>query len=67
MALSEQSVIDQITVDANNNVNVRRADQILRDGEVISTSYHRNVLQPGDDLTGQDPRVVAVAQAAWNV
>jgi hypothetical protein len=67
MALTEQSLIDQITIDANNIINVRRADQILRDGEVISTTYHRHVLQPGDDLTGQDPRVIAQAKAAWGV
>lgn len=65
MALSEQSIIDQISVDANNNVHVRRADQILRDDEVISTSYHRHVLQPGDDLSEQDPKVVAIASAVW--
>jgi hypothetical protein len=67
MGLTEKSIIDQISVDEFNNVSVRRADLILRDGEIVSKTYHRNVVKQGEDLTGQDPRVVAVAQAAWNV
>jgi hypothetical protein len=37
----------------------------LKDGTPIGSSKHTDVLAPGQDLTGQDPRVVAVAQAAW--
>lgn len=64
-ALSRESVIDQITVDEAGNVSVRRADRILEGGEVISVRYHRHVLAPGDDLSGEDPRVVTIAEAAW--
>ena len=65
MALTEKSIIDQITVDDRSNINVRRADQILRDGEVISQNYHRHVLTPGDDLTDQADNVKVIAAAAW--
>lgn len=65
MTITEQTIIDQITVDSSGNINVRRAYQILRDGEVISQVFHRHVLQPGADLTGEDPKVIAIATAAW--
>jgi hypothetical protein len=65
MPITEQSVIDQISVDLAGNISVRRDDQVLRDGAVIASNFHRHVLTPGDDLTGQDARVVAVATAIW--
>ena len=46
-------------------INVKRVDKVLRDGEVISTTNHRHVLAPGDDLTNEDAVVVAVANAVW--
>lgn len=42
MALTEQRIINQVTILPNQNaVQVQWADQILRDGEVISQQYHR--------------------------
>jgi hypothetical protein len=35
----------------------------MKDGKEIARSFHRHVVQPGDDLTGQDPKVVAIANA----
>ena len=60
MALEERSVIDKIEVILNGSIQVRRRDQILRDGEEITATYHRHTLSPGDDLSNEDPRVVAV-------
>jgi len=65
MGLIEQSVIDQIEVTRNGSVNVRRADLIIKDGVEIAKTYHRHVLSPGDDLSAQDSKVVAIAQVAW--
>ena len=65
MALEEKSVIDQIEVTRNGSVNVRRADLILKDGVEIGKTYHRHVLAPGDDLSDQDAKVTAIAQAVW--
>ena len=65
MALSEQSIIDQIEVTRNGSVNVRRADLVLKDGVEIAKTYHRHVLSPGDDLAKEDAKVVAIAQAIW--
>jgi hypothetical protein len=32
---------------------------------VAGPTYHRHVLEPGDDVTGQDERVIAIATAVW--
>ena len=48
MALTEQRIINQVTVlPSQNAINVQWADQILRDGEVISQTYHRKAYGPG--------------------
>jgi hypothetical protein len=65
MALEEVSVVDKIEVLLNGQIQVRRRDQVLKDGVEIAATFHRHVLSPGDDLTGQDPRVVAIAEATW--
>lgn len=65
MALIKETIVDRIEVLDTNAIQVRTATRILEDGELLSQNYHRHVLQPGDDLTGQDPKVVAVANAAW--
>ena len=67
MGIIEQSVIDKIEVFEDGQIQVRRADKVLRDGVEIAKTYHRHVLAPGDDLAGQDAKVVAVAQAAWKL
>jgi hypothetical protein len=64
MALKERDVIDQISADEYGNVSVRTRTDILRDGEVVSYTYHRRVIGPNDDLKDVDPRVAAIAKAA---
>ena len=65
MALEERSVVDKIEVLLLGQIQVRRRDQVLKDGAEIAATYHRHVLSPGDDLTNEDPRVVAIAEATW--
>jgi hypothetical protein len=65
MALTKEVVIDKIEVLESGVIQVRQATRVLEDGEVLSSSYHRHVLNPGDDLTNEGPKVVAVATAAW--
>jgi hypothetical protein len=38
---------------------------VLEDGEVLSSSFHRHVLAPGADITNEDAKVVAIANATW--
>ena len=65
MALTEQKIVDEITVVEDGIVRVRTATVIKRDDVEINRSFHRHMLAPGDDLTGQDERVTAVANATW--
>ena len=65
MSLTEEKVVDQIEVVEDGIVRVRTATVIKKDGVEISRSLHRHMLAPGDDLTGQDARVTAIANATW--
>lgn len=65
MALTEETKLDLITVTGNNVILVRYATNIMRDGQVINSSYHRTSFEPWMDLTGQDERIINVAAAVW--
>ena len=65
MALTKTIVVDKIEVLEMGQIQVRTATVVAEDGTELSRNFHRHVLEPGDDTTGQDDRVVAVAAAAW--
>jgi len=65
MALTKETVVDKIEVLESNAIQVRSVLRVREDGEVLSSAYHRHVLQPGDDLTNEDAKVVAIANAVW--
>lgn len=65
MALSEQTLVDQIEVTRNGTIQVREANLVLRDGTEIAKTFHRYCLHPGADLSGQPAQVAAIANAAW--
>jgi hypothetical protein len=63
--ITKQTVIDQITVQENGIILYREATRIMEDGKELTKTYHRSSLTPGQDLTDQPEKVVAIAQAAW--
>ena len=63
--ITKEKVIDQITVTENGTVLYREATRIMEDGKELTKTYHRTSLTPGQDLTDQPEKVVAIAQAAW--
>ena len=65
MALTKETVVDQITVTENGIVLYREATRIIEDGKVLTQTYHRTSLTPGQDLTGQPDKVVAICNTAW--
>jgi len=65
MALTEIQKVDQIELVETNHIQVRTATIIERNGTEISRSNHRHVLAPGDDVTNEDPKVQAIANAVW--
>ena len=65
MALTKEIVVDKIEVLEKGQIQVRAATRVLEDGVALSSSFHRHVLAPGDDLSEQDARVSAIATATW--
>ena len=65
MALEKKVVVDKIEVLEQGQVQVRTSNIIMEDGVELSRGYHRHVLNPGDDVSGQDARVSAIANATW--
>ena len=62
MALTERKEIDQITVLVDGQIQVREATVIDKDGVEISRTFHRHVVAPGADLSGEDARVKKIAE-----
>ena len=74
MALTKEIVVDKIEVLEMGNVQIRTATRVLEDGTVLSSSFHRHVIVPSTkasgswadtDISGEDARVQAIANATW--
>ena len=74
MALTKETVVDKIEVLEMGQVQVRTATRVMEDGAVLSSSFHRHVVEPSTkasgswadtDISGEDARVQAVANATW--
>jgi hypothetical protein len=63
--LTESTNINQIEVVNDWNIQVRQATIIERDGEFVSRTFHRWVLTPDMDISGQEQKVQDIANAAW--
>jgi hypothetical protein len=65
MAITKETVVDQITVCENGIVLFREATRIVEDGTELTKTYHRTSLTPDQDLTDMPEKVVAICNAAW--
>jgi len=65
MALTEKVEIDRIEVVNQWIIQVRKATIIERDGEFVSRTFHRWVLTPDMDISGQEQKVKDICNAAW--
>ncbi len=64
MALTEETVQDKIEIVGEHKfIQVRTATVIKRDGDEISRSFHRHVVAPNDDITGESTEVQAICAA----
>jgi hypothetical protein len=61
--LEKVTVVDRIEVVESGVVQVRTKTAIMEDGKQISGTFHRHVVAPGDDYTGEDARVQAICAA----
>jgi phage host-nuclease inhibitor protein Gam len=61
MALTEETVQDKIEIVGDfKHVQVRTATVIKRDGVEISRSFHRHVVAPDADISGESSQVQAI-------
>ena len=74
MALTKEVIIDKIEVLEMGQVQVRTATRVLEDGVQLGQKYHRHVVVPSTkasgswadtDISGEDSRVQAIANATW--
>jgi hypothetical protein len=65
MALTETTNIDQIEIVADWNIQVRQATVITKNGEQVARTFHRWVLTPDMDISGQEQKVKDICNAAW--
>jgi hypothetical protein len=65
MALTEKIIVDKIELIENNSIQIRTATIIEKDGTELTRTFHRHVVAPGEDITNEDPKVQAIANAIW--
>lgn len=63
MALTERTEIGMRTILPDGQIMVRTDTIIERDGVEISRTYHRDVIEPGQDVSGRDTLILRVANA----
>jgi hypothetical protein len=63
MSLEKFTSADLIETLENGCVQVRTKTAIKEDGVEISSKFHRHVVAPGDDYSGEDTRVQAMCAA----
>ena len=63
--LTERTEIDRVEIVQQWNIQVRQCTTIERDGQFVSNSFHRWVLTPDSDISGQEQKVQDIANAAW--
>ena len=63
MAITERTEIGSREVLTDGQIQVRTDTVIERDGVEISRTFHRHVVVPGADVSGEDASVQTVANA----
>jgi hypothetical protein len=63
MALEKIISVDLIEILENGVVQVRTKTAVTEDSKQISGAFHRHVVAPGEDYSGEDARVKAICAA----
>jgi len=64
MAITKRQVEDKIEIVGDfKHIQIRTATVIEEDGVELSRSFHRHVVAPGDDVSGESAEVQAIAAA----
>jgi len=66
MSLSKKRIQDKIEIVGEfKTIQVRYADQIIEDGQVLSQSYHRESIDCGNEAKAIENNVKALADIYW--
>ena len=66
MALSKEVINDKYeVVSIHKHIQVRIATVVKEDGVELSRSFHRRVLTPEMDVSGEDAEIKGMAAALW--
>ena len=60
MSLEKVILIDLIEIIENGSVQVRTKTAIMENGKQISGNFHRHIVAPGADVSGEDAKVQAI-------
>jgi hypothetical protein len=63
MPIEKHSSVDKIESLPSGIVQVRTKTTIMEDGNEIGSAFHRHVITPGADYSGEDNRVQAICAA----
>lgn len=61
--LTKTKTIDLCEILENGTVQVRSATRIMEDGKIISQSFHRHCIVPGQNYSQEDPKVQSLCAA----
>lgn len=66
---TEQVFISEFNIQPNGTIGVRKTTEVLKDGEVISSTFWRTVLAVNDpqaqEVLGAEPWYLGIANNAW--
>jgi hypothetical protein len=63
--LTENKSIDQIEIVGGWNIQVRQATIVESNGQFVARTFHRWVLTPDSDISGQEQKVQDICNVAW--
>ena len=66
MALSKEVSYDYEIRTEYKHINERAKTSIMEDGKELSSSYHRRVLTPDADVSGESGELKGMASALWS-
>ena len=67
MALEKVIEVDKIEVVGEYSIQVRQATKVMDDGKQIGgVSYHRHVVHPSNDWSGEDAKVKKIADSLFD-
>lgn len=61
--ITKNNIVDLCEVVESGIVQVRTATRIVEDGKILSQSFHRHCIVPGQDYSQEDPKVQAICAA----